>query len=70
MVKKIAENGGEAAADRDVALVVSGARVTHHAVNAAHVQTPPSPQRSWPSRVNPNALQAVRIEHTPELPGL
>jgi len=39
VVKKIAENGGDAAADRDVALVVSGARVTHHAVNAAHVRT-------------------------------
>ena len=39
VVKKIAEHGGEAAADQDVALVVSGARVTHHAVNAAHVRT-------------------------------
>ncbi len=71
VVKKIAEHGGEAAADQDVALVVSGARVTHHAVNAAHVRTTSiTPTILALLGVNPNALQAVRIEHTPELPGL
>jgi hypothetical protein len=38
-VKKISEHGGDAADDRDVALVVSGAGVAHHRTTAAHVDT-------------------------------
>ncbi|MDQ2740587.1 MAG: alkaline phosphatase family protein [Actinomycetota bacterium] len=70
-VKKIAEHGGAAPADRDVALVVSGAAVTHGAVNGAHVQTTSiAPTILALLGLNPNALQAVHTEHTPVLPGL
>jgi hypothetical protein len=68
---KIAEHGGAAPDDRDVALVVSGAGVHGHRV----VDAPVSTTQIAPSilallRLNPNALQAVRIEHTQVLPGL
>ena len=70
-VKKIAEHGGNAPADRDVALVVSGAAVTHHAINTSQVQTTQiAPTILRLLGLNPNALQAVRIEHTRVLPGL
>ena len=70
-VKKIAEHGGDAPADRDVALVVSGAPVTHHAVNSTHLQTTSiAPTILSLLGLNPDALQAVRTEHTPVLPGL
>ncbi|MET3804638.1 hypothetical protein ABIB25_001633 [Nakamurella sp. UYEF19] len=70
-VKKIAEHGGNSAADRDVALVVSGSAVTHHAVNSTAVQTTSiAPTILALLGLNPRALQAVRIEHTRVLPGL
>jgi hypothetical protein len=70
-VKKIAEHGGDAPADLDVALVVSGAAVTHHAVNGTHVQTTSiAPTILALLGLNPKTLQAVRTEHTPVLPGL
>jgi hypothetical protein len=70
-VKKIAEHGGDAPADRNVALVVSGAGVPHHAVSTTAVQT----TQIAPSILNllgldPHALQAVQIEHTKVLPKL
>jgi hypothetical protein len=73
-VKKIAEHGGAAPADRDVALVVSGAGVPHQTVSNASVQTAQIAQIA-PSilqllGINPQALQAVQIEHTQVLPKL
>ena len=70
-VKKIAEHGGDAPADLDVALVVSGAAVAHHRVNRSHVQTTQiAPTILALLGLDPGALQAVRIEHTRVLPGL
>lgn len=70
-VKKIAEHGGDAPADLDVALVVSGAAGGHHAINNSHVQTTSiAPTILTLLGLNPSALQAVRTEHTPVLPGL
>ena len=70
-VKKIAEHGGDAPADRDVPLVVSGTAVPHHAVNCAAVQTTSiAPTILSLLGLNPAALQAVRTGHTPVLPGV
>ncbi|MFI9386995.1 alkaline phosphatase family protein [Kutzneria sp. NPDC052558] len=68
---KIAEHGGAAPDDRDVALVVSGAGVRgHHAVDAPVSTTQIAPSILSLLRLNPNALAAVRAEHTQVLPGL
>ncbi len=68
-VKKIAEHGGAAADDRDVALVVSGAGVAHGRVSGSAVQTTQiAPTILQLLGLNPNALQAVRAEHTQVLP--
>ncbi len=70
-VKKIAEHGGAAPADLDVALVVAGAGVRHHAVNSSKVQTTQiAPTILALLGLDPDALQAVGIEHTRTLPGL
>jgi hypothetical protein len=70
-VKKIAEHGGAAPADRDVALVVSGAGVSHQTVSTASVQTTQiAPSILQLLGLNPRALQAVQIEHTQVLPKL
>ncbi len=70
-VKKIAEHGGDAPADRDVALVVSGAGAGPHNVNGSHVQTTSiAPTILSLLGLRPSALQAVRIDRTPVLPGL
>jgi len=70
-VKKIAEHGGAAPADRDVALVVSGAGVPHQTVSNASVQTTQiAPSILQLLGLNPQALQAVQIEHTQVLPKL
>jgi hypothetical protein len=70
-VKKIAEHGGAAPADRDVALVVSGAGVPHQMVSNAPVQTAQiAPSILKLLGINPQALQAVRVEHTQVLPKL
>ncbi|HEY3717617.1 MAG TPA: alkaline phosphatase family protein [Jatrophihabitantaceae bacterium] len=67
-VKKIAEHGGAASDDRDVALVVSGAGV-RHGIESSPVQTTQiAPTILWLLGLNPNALQAVRAEHTRVLP--
>jgi hypothetical protein len=70
-VSKIAEHGGNHADDRDVPLIISGARVPSHLVDAAAVTT----QQIAPSiltllGLDPRALQAVRTEHTTPLPHL
>ena len=68
---KIAEHGGAAPDDRDVALVVSGAGVHgRHTVDAPVSTTQIAPSILTLLRLNPNALQAVRIEHTQVLPDL
>ena len=67
--KKIAEHGGAADDDRDVALVVSGAGVPHGSVSSTPVQTAQiAPTILRLLGLNPNALQAVRIDHTHGLP--
>ncbi|EWM18755.1 type I phosphodiesterase / nucleotide pyrophosphatase [Kutzneria sp. 744] len=68
---KIAEHGGAAPDDRDVALIVSGAGVRGHwTVTAPVATTQIAPSILALLRLNPNALQAVRTEHTQVLPGL
>lgn len=68
-VKKIAEHGGASADDRNVALVVSGAGVSHQTVNhKAVLTTQIAPTILSLLGLNPNALQAVQIEHTKVLP--
>ena len=70
-VAKIAEHGGAAPDDRDVALVVSGAGATHHVVSNAPVQTAQiAPSILHLLGLNPASLQAVAIEHTGVLPML
>jgi hypothetical protein len=68
-VAKIAEHGGAAADDRDVALVVSGAGAAQHVVNGKQVQTTQTaPTILRLLGLDPNALQAVRVDHTQALP--
>ncbi len=68
-VKKISEHGGAAADDLDVALVVSGAGVAHHATSVANVQTTQiAPTILTLLGLHPDALRAVRAEHTAVLP--
>jgi hypothetical protein len=63
-VKKIAEHGGAALDDRDVALVISGAGIGHH-VRSVPVQTTQiAPTILRLLGLDPNALQAVRADHT------
>jgi hypothetical protein len=65
---KIAEHGGDAMQDRNVALVVSGAGVGH-STSAKPVETTQiAPTILALLGLSPNALQAVQIEHTAELP--
>ena len=69
-VKKIAEHGGGTAADRNVALVISGA-AAGNGTNCSPVQTTSiAPTILALLGLSPGSLQAVRIEHTPVLPGL
>ena len=69
-VKKIAEHGGAAADDRDVALVVSGAGVPRDIVNRRAVQTTQiAPTILALLGLNPLALRAVQEAGTKVLPG-
>jgi hypothetical protein len=66
---KIAEHGGANPQDRAVPLIVSGAGVGHEEVISSPVETTSiAPTIARLLGLNPNALQAVRIEHTPALP--
>lgn len=68
---KIAEHGGAAAADRNVALVVAGAGVRHASTVEAPVRTAQiAPTILRLLGLEPGELQAVRAEHTGVLPGL
>ena len=68
--KKIAEHGGDNPQDRDVPLVVSGNPVENGgSVSAAPVETTQiAPTILRLLGLDPNALQAVRLEHTQVLP--
>jgi hypothetical protein len=69
-VKKISEHGGDAADDRNVPLVISGAEVAHGQQRGQSVQTTQiAPTILSLLGLDPNALQAVRIEHTEPLVG-
>jgi hypothetical protein len=63
---KIAEHGGAAPDDRDVPLVVSGNG--HRVVGSSVETTQIAPTILTLLGLDPAALQAVRIEHTPVLP--
>jgi hypothetical protein len=66
---KIAEHGGALADDRDVPLVVSGADTPHGRHVAAAVETTQiAPTILHLLGLDPNALQAVRTDHTQVLP--
>ncbi|HSS93639.1 MAG TPA: alkaline phosphatase family protein [Candidatus Dormibacteraeota bacterium] len=66
---KIAEHGGANPQDRDVPLVVSGDAAGDHEVNSSKVETTQiAPTILRLLGLNPNALQAVQIEHTHALP--
>ena len=70
-VKKIAEHGGDDPQDRNVPLVVSGAGVAAGTTNTTAVMTKQiAPTILTLLGLDPNALQAVTIEHTAVLPGL
>lgn len=70
-VKKIAEHGGDAAADRAVPLVVSGVGAAGHRLISHGVSTTQiAPTILHLLGLNPQALQAVRTDHTQTLPGL
>jgi hypothetical protein len=68
--KKIAEHGGNDPQDRDVPLLLSGNAVRHHGVNGSPVETTQiAPTILELLGLDPDALQAVQIEHTAVLPG-
>jgi hypothetical protein len=69
---KIAEHGGAAHDDRNVALVVSGPVGGHagEVISQTVETTQIAPTILRLLGLDPNALQAVRIEHTQSLPGL
>ncbi len=69
-VSKIAEHGGDAPADRDVPLVVSGGGVGRGAVTTPVTTTQIAPTILQLLRLDPQALQGVRAEHTQPLPTL
>ena len=69
-IKKIAEHGGNDPQDRHVALIVSGAGADAGAVVDEKVKTTQiAPTILSLLGLNPDSLQAVRIEHTEVLPG-
>jgi len=68
---KIAEHGGFDTQDRNVPILVVTPGLKHGRSNAARVETTQiAPTILKLLGLNPSALQAVRIEHTPVLPGL
>lgn len=70
-VSKIAEHGGDAPDDRDVALVVSGAGVDHHKASNRPAQTTQiAPSILALLGLNPRSLDAVQTDHTATLPSL
>ncbi len=66
---KIAEHGGANADDRDVPLVVAGPMITPSVQTNPVETTQIAPTILKLLGLDPNALQAVQIEHTQVLPG-
>ena len=66
---KIAEHGGANPADRDVPIVVFAPGVTPNVVNGPVETTQIAPTILSLLGLDPDALEAVRIEGTPQLPG-
>lgn len=64
---KIAEHGGADPQDRDVPLVISGGQVHHESVATTVETTQIAPTMLSLLGLDPNALQAVRVEHTASL---
>ncbi|GAA2499275.1 alkaline phosphatase family protein [Terrabacter carboxydivorans] len=69
-VGKIAEHGGDAPADRHVPLVVSGAGAGRGAIGTPTATAEIAPTILKLLGLDPSALQGVRAEGTPSLPGL
>ncbi len=68
-VAKIAEHGGNDPEDRNVPLVVAGAGTPHHVVDRSAVMTTQiAPTILRLLGLDPNALAAVRSQHTAALP--
>ena len=68
---KIAEHGGDNPADRDVPILVYAPGTVSPALNGQSVETTQvAPTILALLGLNPNALQAVQIEHTQVLPGI
>ena len=68
---KIAEHGGDNPQDRDVALVVSGGEIDGGKVVTSSVETTQiAPTILQLLGLNPQSLQAVKIEGTKVLPGV
>jgi Type I phosphodiesterase / nucleotide pyrophosphatase len=68
---KIAEHGGANPQDRDVPLLVSGQPIHHHGAVHGRVETTQiAPTILALLGLDPEALQAVRLEHTAVLPSL
>jgi predicted AlkP superfamily pyrophosphatase or phosphodiesterase len=66
---KVAEHGGDAPADRDVPILVSGAGVAHdRTVGTPVLTTQIAPTILAVLGLNPRELEAVRTEHTAVLP--
>jgi arylsulfatase A-like enzyme len=66
---KIAEHGGDTPADRDVPIVVSGAGATRRTVTGPVETTQIAPTILRLLGLDPRELDAIRIQHTPVLPG-
>jgi len=68
--KKIAEHGGDNPQDRDVPLVVSGTPIgrSGEVVGSPVETTQIAPTILQLLGLDPNALQAVQVEHTAVLP--
>ena len=67
---KIAEHGGSNMDDRSVALLISNPRLQPQVITALVQTTEVAPTILRAFGYDPNELQAVKIEGTPELPGL
>ncbi|HVO00566.1 MAG TPA: alkaline phosphatase family protein [Candidatus Cybelea sp.] len=68
--KKIAEHGGSSLDDRNVALLVSNPRIHAQSTPALVQTTQVAPTILRALGLNPNELEAVKLEGTQELPGL
>ena len=68
--KKVAEHGGFSFGDTDVGLIVSNPRMPVRTVKTPVLTSQVAPTILEALGLEPDALRAVRIEHTAVLPGL